>query len=107
MVGEIILRSIIHDFHVPFLNLAKKFRKNFSKSFFVTSFSFFHSSLLYIMGELARGGSVDVVVGLVTGDCSFLNDNFTGCHSFFMCLVRNLQEKWKKMSRINPVVALH
>ena len=21
---------------------------------------------------------------------------FTGCHSFFMCLVRNLQKKWKK-----------
>ena len=28
----------------------------------------FHSSLLYIMGELAGGGSVAVAVGLVTGD---------------------------------------
>ena len=25
--------------------------------------------------------------------------NFTGFHSFFMCLVRNLQKKWKKCSK--------
>ena len=33
--------------------------------------------------------------------------NFTGCHSFFMDIVRNLQKKMEKMSNIIPVVALH
>ena len=107
MGGEIILRPVIHDFHAPFLNLATKCRKKFPNHFLSPLLVSFHSSLLYIMGELARGGSVDVVVGLVTGDCSFLNDNFTGCHSFFYVPCKKLTRKMEKISRINTVVALH
>ena len=34
-------------------------------------------------------------------------NNFTGCHSFCMCLVWHLQNFFKKIEKINPVVFLH
>ena len=51
----------------PFSETYKKMQEIFFQISFFSSFSFIHSSLLYINGELPRGGSVAVVVSLVTG----------------------------------------
>ena len=64
---KIILRSVIHDFSALFMKLTKKLDFFFQNPFF-SPVLVFHSSLLYIMGELAGGGSVAVAVVLVTGD---------------------------------------
>ena len=49
------------------MKLTKRLGKKYQNLFF-SPILVFHSSLLYIMGELAGGGSVAVAVGLVTGD---------------------------------------
>ena len=60
-------KSVNHDFDAPFMKLTKKIGKPIPKSLFSYNLVF-HSSLLYILGELAGGGSVAVDVGLLTGD---------------------------------------